>query len=201
VVEPGTPALSNITAYFGESVLLPDGSLDRKKLGHIIFNDEVKRKKLNAIVHPAVRRAMFWGVVTHWLRGEKYCVMDVPLLIEGGMWKWVGKVVVVYCSAEIQLQRLMNRDNSSREDALSRLRSQLPITEKVEYADQVVENSGSLHDLEMQVDLFVQRLERECGWSWRACWLIPPLGLLSAVWVLFWRAIRRFKASGRRREL
>jgi dephospho-CoA kinase len=96
VVQPGTPALSKIVAYFGNSILLPDGSLDRKKLGNIIFNDEAKRRKLNSIVHPAVRRAMLLGVLEHWFRGEKYCVMDIPLLIEGGIWKWVGKVVVVY---------------------------------------------------------------------------------------------------------
>jgi dephospho-CoA kinase len=201
VVEPGTPALSKIVAYFGHSILLPNGTLDRKQLGNIVFNDEVKRRKLNAIVHPAVSRAMAWGILMHWFRGEKCCVTDVPLLIEGGLWKWVGKVVVVYCSAEIQLQRLMKRDNSSREDALARLRSQMPITKKVEYADQVIENSGSLHDLEMQVDSFVQRLERESGWTWRVSWLFPPFGLLSAIWVLAWRGIRRFRASARRRAV
>jgi dephospho-CoA kinase len=96
VVEPGTPALAKIVAFFGPDILQSDGTLDRKKLGSIIFNDEVKRRKLNSIVHPAVRRAMLWGVLGHWLRGSKYCIVDVPLLIEGGLWKWVGKVIVVY---------------------------------------------------------------------------------------------------------
>jgi dephospho-CoA kinase len=100
VVERGTPALRKIQATFGNEVLNPDGTLDRKKLGSIIFNDEVKRKKLNKIVHPAVRRAMFWQVVTYWLKGHKYCIMDVPLLIEGGLWQWVGMVVVVYWCVE-----------------------------------------------------------------------------------------------------
>ena len=62
----------------------------------MIFNDERKRKLLNGIVHPAVRKAMVWGVVRAWVRGEKACIVDVPLLIETGIWKWVGKVVVVY---------------------------------------------------------------------------------------------------------
>lgn len=96
VVEPGTPALSKIVNYFGPSILLPDGSLDRKKLGAIIFNDEVKRKKLNSIVHPAVSYAILGGILSHWMRGEKVCIVDVPLLVEGGLWKWVGKVIVVY---------------------------------------------------------------------------------------------------------
>lgn len=96
VVLPGTPGLKKIVEYFGDEVLLPDGALDRKKLGTIIFNDEVKRKKLNSIVHPAVRRAMVWKMMDAWISGEKYCIMDIPLLIEGGLWKWMGKVIVVY---------------------------------------------------------------------------------------------------------
>lgn len=96
VVQPGTPALNKITRVFGQHILLPDGSLDRKQLGSIIFSDESKRKKLNAILHPVIRRTMLWQVMGHWLRGEKWCVVDVPLLIEGGLWKFVGLVVVVY---------------------------------------------------------------------------------------------------------
>ena len=96
VVEPGTSSLAKIQATFGDEVLFPDGTLDRKKLGSIIFNDEVKRRQLNKIVHPAVKKAMLWQVLGYWIRGYKYCVMDVPLLIEGGLWKWVGLVVVVY---------------------------------------------------------------------------------------------------------
>lgn len=96
VVEPGTPALAKIRRTFGDDVLLPNGGLDRKKLGSIIFNDEIKRKQLNKIVHPAVRKAMLWQVLGFWIRGHKYCIMDVPLLVEGGLWQWVGLVVVVY---------------------------------------------------------------------------------------------------------
>jgi dephospho-CoA kinase len=96
VVEPGTPALAKIIDYFGPSILLPDGSLDRKQLGSIIFNDENKRKKLNSIVHPAVSYAILWSVLLHWIKGNKICIVDVPLLIEGGLWKLMGKVVLVY---------------------------------------------------------------------------------------------------------
>ena len=103
---PGTPGLAKIVAYFGPSVLLPDGSLDRKALGSIIFNDEVKRRKLNSIVHPAVYRAMLWGILTYWFRGERFCILDVPLLIEGSMWKWLGKVALVYWCASPILNEL-----------------------------------------------------------------------------------------------
>jgi len=196
VVLPGTSAYTAIVKAFGEDVLQPDGYLDRKKLGSVIFNDEEKRKQLNGIVHPAVRKAMIWGVVKAWFMGEKVCIVDVPLLIETGMWKWVGKVIVVYTSAEIQLQRLMKRDGSTREDAASRLNSQLPITAKLPYADHVVENSGTLLELETETQLLVNKLTRESGgFTWALCWLIPPLGFFFAVISL---ARRRFRRQGRR---
>lgn len=189
VVQPGTPALAQIVATFGADVLQADGTLDRAKLGAIVFADEAQRRKLNAIVHPAVRRAMLWGVLRCWWRGARICVLDVPLLIEGGLWKFVGAVAVVYCSPEIQLQRLMARDGSAREDAQARLNAQLPISEKVEYADYVVDNSGSVQDLKGQIEGFVAKLRRRAGWSWRLSWLFPPWGLLSAAWTLGWRSV------------
>ncbi|RDB22987.1 Dephospho-CoA kinase [Hypsizygus marmoreus] len=191
VVEPGTSGLKKIVSYFGPDVLLPDGTLDRKKLGSIVFNNEEKRKKLNSIVHPAVRWAMFRKVVEYWVGSEKYCVLDVPLLIEGGVWKWVGKVVVVYCSADIQLQRLMMRDNSTVEEATSRLNSQLPIAEKVEYADIVIDNSGTPQELDAQIDAFVEKLDKEVGWIWWIGYILPFMSLFSAIWVLTSRWLRR----------
>lgn len=95
-VAPGTRALSQITDFFGAEVIQPDGTLDRKKLGTIVFNDPIKLSKLNSIVHPAVRRAMLWNILKYWVRGQRICIVDVPLLIEGGLWKWMGRVVVVY---------------------------------------------------------------------------------------------------------
>jgi dephospho-CoA kinase len=96
VVEPGQTAYKKIVSYFGTSILHPDGTLNRPKLGEIVFNDEAKRKRLNAIVHPAVQWSMAREVAKHWLWGQKICVVDVPLLIEGGLWKLVGRVVLVY---------------------------------------------------------------------------------------------------------
>ncbi|KIJ34681.1 hypothetical protein M422DRAFT_181728, partial [Sphaerobolus stellatus SS14] len=96
VVAPGTRGLSQIVKEFGQDILKDDGTLNRPKLGDVVFRDESKRKKLNAIVHPAVRRAMLWSVFKCWMRGERLCVLDVPLLIEAGLWKWCGWIVVVY---------------------------------------------------------------------------------------------------------
>ncbi|KAF8902234.1 dephospho-CoA kinase [Gymnopilus junonius] len=191
VVAPGTSGLSKIAKTFGSDVLLPDGSLDRKKLGSIVFNDAEKRRQLTEIVHPAVRKAMLLQVLWHWMTGHKYAILDVPLLIEGPLWKWVGLVVVVYCSEEIQLQRLISRDSSTPAEASSRLRSQIPIADKVAYADVVVDNSGTRSELESQVDSLVKRLEKEAGsWGWIVSWLVPPVGLASAVWTLVWRRLK-----------
>jgi dephospho-CoA kinase len=85
----------------------------------------------------------------------------------------------------------MQRDNSSREDASSRLNSQLAISDKVQYADRVIDNSGSLADLEAQVNSLVLALEKEAGWTWRLSWLLPPWGFLSAMRILVWRTLSR----------
>ena len=87
----------------------------------------------------------------------------------------------------------MNRDNSSREDALARLGSQLPISEKVNYGDIVIDNSGSKSELENQVEGLIKRLEMEAGWTWRLSWLLPPLGLLSAALTLWRQRTRKRK--------
>jgi len=200
VVQPGSPALERIVQVFGRDILLPDGYLNRPKLGSIVFNDGEKRKILNGIVHPAVWKAMFWEVFRCWFRGERVCVLDVPLLIEGGLWKLMGKVIVVYCSSEIQLQRLMKRDGSSREDASSRLNSQIPIADKLDCADIVLDNSGSPQDLEGQLDSLIRKLYKEAGWSWRLSWLFPPYGIFSALSTLLWRRIRRAKRNARKRK-
>ncbi|KAI0345222.1 CoaE-domain-containing protein [Trametopsis cervina] len=198
IVQPGTPALAQIVKHFGEDILQADGTLNRPKLGSIVFNDESQRQVLNRITHPAIARKMFWSVVSYWIRGHKICIVDNPLLIEGGMYKWMGKVVVVYCSPEIQLQRLMKRDSSAAEAASSRIKAQLPTAEKLQYADIVVDNSGSPQDLQIQMDSLVRRLHRDAGW-WRVYWLCPPIGLIVAAWTLFWRNVRRLRKAARKR--
>jgi len=106
VVLPGTRTYAAIVATFGSGILQPDGYLDRAALGTRVFADATDRARLNAIVHPAVRRAMIWDVMRCWLRGERVCVLDVPLLIEAGLWRWVAKVVVVYWCVRVLGPRL-----------------------------------------------------------------------------------------------
>lgn len=97
VVAPGTSGHKAIVDHYGaDRILLPDGTLNRAALGEIVFKDADERRWLNGVVHPRVRQAMVRGVLRAWLRGEWCVVLDVPLLIEAGLWKWVGEVCVVY---------------------------------------------------------------------------------------------------------
>ncbi|BGP43896.1 Dephospho-CoA kinase cab5 [Rhodotorula kratochvilovae] len=186
-VEPESYALSALVRHFGSGILRDDGTLNREKLGGIVFNNEKERKVLNAIVHPAVRRLLAWELVKAWLRGEKLCVVDAPLLIEAGLWKLCGAIVVVYCSEILQLQRLRSRNNLSLADAQARLSAQAPLSSKLKYADYVLDNSGPLGDLTAQVDHVVARLNGRAGWSWVLSWLCPPVGIVRAVLRVGWR--------------
>lgn len=98
-VAPNSYALSALVSHFGPEILNPsDQSLNRDKLGSIVFNDEKQRRVLNSIVHPAVRRLLAWQLLKCWMRGERLAVVDAPLLIEAGLWKFCGAIVVVYWS-------------------------------------------------------------------------------------------------------
>ncbi|KAK4046461.1 Pre-mRNA-splicing factor cwf19 [Microbotryomycetes sp. JL201] len=167
-VEPQSRALKQIKQHFGEAVInVSDGSLNRDRLGQIVFNDDKQRKKLNGIVHPAVRRLLAWELAKCWLKGYKVAVVDAPLLIEAGLWRFCGAIVVVYCSENLQLQRLQSRNNLSATDARSRIAAQAPLSSKLTYADYVIDNSGSRRDLDNQVLTVVNKLDKRAGkWTW-----------------------------------
>ncbi|HSU79383.1 MAG TPA: dephospho-CoA kinase, partial [Candidatus Angelobacter sp.] len=151
VVEPGQPALIEIIDVFGSGVIQADGTLDRKKLGAVIFGDEDKRKMLNAIVHPRVREWMQVQIKGCEEMGENAIVLDIPLLIESQLKSWADKVLLVYVPKAIQIERLMTRDQISEDEALLRIHSQMPLDEKKAYADRVIDNQGSLQDTREQL--------------------------------------------------
>ena len=144
VVAKGRPAWCRIVAHFGRSVLLPDGDIDRKKLGAIIFNDPDQKKHLDRIVHPHVI-AETEQQLKEIEKGHPQAVviLDVPLLIETGMDNELDDVIVVYTPEAVQLKRLMRRDRLTAAESLSRIRSQMPIEEKKMHATVVIDNSGS----------------------------------------------------------
>jgi dephospho-CoA kinase len=158
VVMPGRPALQQIVERFGPEVILPDGALHRKALGAIIYKDPSARKDLDAITHPWIRQTM-WDQMHQ--AEETYpdtlVVVDVPLLYESKLQGYFQKVMVVYVSEELQLQRLLERDKLSLEEAEQRLQAQMPIEEKKLLADIIIDNSGSLADTEKQIQMLWQR--------------------------------------------
>jgi dephospho-CoA kinase len=144
VVEPGQPAHAQIVAEFGESVLRADRGLDRARLGEIVFPDPAKRKRLEAITHPAIR-ARFEQIMAD-LEQEGFqglLVWDAALLVESGGHKKMDKVVVVTTDPATQLRRLMARDGSTEAAARARTASQMPLEDKARAADYVIDNSGT----------------------------------------------------------
>lgn len=156
VVEPGSPVLTSIAEAFGTDVLLSDGSLNREKLGSLIFNDKDKREKLNGIIHPAVRAEMI-RQKEEWLEKEaNTIIMDIPLLFESKLHSYVDKIIVVSAAPAIQRERLMARNGYSAEEADARINSQLPIAEKENGADAVIDNNGTLKETENQLNILLR---------------------------------------------
>ncbi|HEV8589136.1 MAG TPA: dephospho-CoA kinase, partial [Pyrinomonadaceae bacterium] len=148
------------TTEFGGDVLKPDGSLDRAKLGTVVFADEGKRQKLNSILHPFII-ARQDKIMREWEREtpDAIVVVDAALMIESGGYKRFDKLIVVHCGPEIQLQRLMKRDNLSREDAERRTRVQMPQEEKQKYADCLIDTTGSFEETRKQVQRVFAQLK------------------------------------------
>lgn len=151
-VERGEPAYNEIVAFFGKEILLDDQQINRAKLGEIIFNDEEKRQKLNSIVHPDVRRRMLNKREEAMHKGEKLIIMDIPLLFESKLTGMVEKVLLVYVDEQTQLQRLMERNQFTEEEALARIRSQMPLKDKVPLSDAIINNNGSIEETEAQLN-------------------------------------------------
>jgi dephospho-CoA kinase len=152
VVLPGTDGLREIIEAFGSSVLLPDGALDRKALARLAFSDPDARKKLERITHPRIRQKTVERAVELSREGEPLACYEAALLVENDLTAHFRPLVVVACSEDVQLARVLARDNASAADALARIRAQKPLAEKVAVADYVIDTSGSLDDNARQSD-------------------------------------------------
>lgn len=151
VVEPGKEAYEKIVETFGEDILQKDRTLDRKKLGAIVFNDEEKRKQLNGIVHPAIRKEMLRQRDKYLQQHVPCVVLDIPLLYESKLEHFVDKVIVVKTSPVVQLERILARDDLSKEEALKRINAQIDVAKKAEWADAVIDNDGTIEETERQL--------------------------------------------------
>ncbi len=148
-VEPGSPVLAEIARRYGNDILFPDGTLNRSRLGDIIFNDARERRWLEAQIHPYVRDSFVKAI----RQATSFpIVLVVPLLFEAGMTDLATEIWVVSCSPEMQLQRLMRRDNLPREAAQARIDSQMSLEEKCDRADVVLDNTVNFKALQRQID-------------------------------------------------
>lgn len=141
---PGGAALPDIRRTFGDGVFLPDGSLDRRALGKTVFSNPVQRKALDTLMQPRLRTMIRDSIAKAKEQGAPLCVLDMPLLYETGLDKLCDRVWCVYLPEEEQLQRLMARDGFTREEAMQRLRSQMPTEEKAARAQVIIDTSGSI---------------------------------------------------------
>jgi dephospho-CoA kinase len=148
VVEPGSPALAAVVAEFGPGILAADGRLDRRRLRALVFADPARRQRLEAILHPAIRAAMAAAVAAV---TAPYVVVAIPLLAETGERTAVDRVLVVDCPPEVQLARLIERDRETPEGARAILAAQASRAARTALADDLIDNTGSLADLDAAV--------------------------------------------------
>lgn len=152
VVRPGEKAWSEIIEYFGEGILLKNMEIDRKKLSEMVFLDPEKRKKLEEFTHPAIGKE-FVRQVDRIASSENNAIIQavIPLLIECGMQELFHAVAVVHVPREKQIERLIMRDGITRESAVNIIKAQMPIDEKIRYADFVINNNGTVEETRIQV--------------------------------------------------
>ena len=169
VMKQGTPAWKEVVNMFGREYLLPDGELNRKALGRVIFHDAARKEQLNQIVHPRVFERISQAIVeiiNETEAPDTIVILDVPLLYESGMYRDVSDIIVVYATPAQQLERLMARDPLTEVDARARIHSQLSIEEKKEKADMFIDNSGTIEETLAQVDkIFVLLKEKASNHS------------------------------------
>jgi dephospho-CoA kinase len=161
LLSSGQDACNEVIGHFGTGIRLSDGSIDRRMLGDIIFNDPGERAWLNNCIHPRVFEA-YNRQVRHIIerQPEAIVVMDAALLIETGYHKKVDKLIVVYATQQDQVRRLMERDRFTLEQALARISSQMPLDEKRKYADYVIDNTGTREASEQQTRELFEKLRQ-----------------------------------------
>ncbi|HEY8077246.1 MAG TPA: dephospho-CoA kinase [Labilithrix sp.] len=152
-VAPGTEALADIVKAFGREVLGADGGLDRKKLAEIVFGDDEKRQKLNAIVHPRVATLTFQRAKELRDEGEALACYEAALIVENKLADMFRPLVVVAAPEDVQIARASQRDAASADEVRARIRAQMPLAEKIAAADHVIENTGTLAELEQKTDV------------------------------------------------
>ena len=153
--------LNEVFSTFGKSIRNQDGSLNRRTLGNIVFNDDEKLILLNNLTHPKIKQKILSKVEEYKNQGEKIVVIDAALLIEDDYIPYIQKLILITCRKEIQINRIIARDNCTKEEAISRINSQMSQEERVKFADYIIDNSNSFEELQKKVLELISVLQGE----------------------------------------
>ena len=153
--------LNEVFSTFGKSIRNQDGSLNRRALGNIVFNDDEKLILLNSLTHPKIKQKILSKVEEYKNQGEKIVVIDAALLIEDDYIPYIQKLILITCRKEIQINRIIARDNCTKEEAISRINSQMSQEERVKFADYIIDNSNSFEELQKKVLELISVLQGE----------------------------------------
>ena len=161
VLADGSPYLAGIEERFGSSMLISPKKLNREALGKVIFSSPAKKKLLEDFLHPVIREEMEKEIQQGELEGLPFMVLDIPLLIESSYWpERVDEIWLIDANEELQKSRLHSRNGYTEDEALARIRAQLPMVEKRKVADQVFLNEGKIADLERQLGQAIKKNEK-----------------------------------------
>jgi len=160
LLQPGTSAWREVVAAFGRELVAANGTVDRDKLGKLVFGDEKARQRLNRIMHPKIKEKVSKLIERYRKEGKSVVVLEAPLLLEAGWPSLVDEVWVTVASESTVLRRLRERGGLSRTEALSRIRSQLSPQERIEQADVVIDTECSLDELKAKIKKLWQKLEK-----------------------------------------
>jgi dephospho-CoA kinase len=163
VVELGTDGLRAVVKEFGQGVLAKDGSLDRKALAAVVFGDDAKRKRLNAILHPRIGALSMKKVQALDEKGEELACYEAPLLVENNLAHIFRPLVVVVAPESVQIARIVARDGATEDEAYARIRAQIPNEEKARIADYVIDNAGTLIELRKKADEVLRAIRGTTG--------------------------------------
>jgi len=161
LMAPGAPAYFRVAEAFGAEILSGDGTIDRRRLGGIVFASEEKRRFLESIMHPAIYDAIA-AKIAEKEKISKIVIVEAALLVETGGYKEYDRLIVVTCPPATQLSRLAGRDGLTMSEAKARIAAQMPMDEKIRFADHIIDTSGSLESTLAQVDSIYRILTERC---------------------------------------
>ena len=158
--------LLQIKEEFGYEFFDEEGSLKRKEFGNYIFKNDYLRKKFESIIIPFIIREIHHRIKIYEEGGSPVCFLDAPTLIEHNLHTGMDATILVWVGSEVQIQRVMYRDNLDLDETMDRIRAQMPIDSKKQFADFIIDNGGSIEDTKLQLDLIITQLERLNGKQW-----------------------------------